>query len=117
MPAPRDEKSPVIVRDPEKCIVCGKCVRLCDEVQGVAAIGIVDRGLDTRVATLLERPLDCEFCGQCVNACPVAALVARPYVIGRSGLAARPRTTTTCSFCSCGCQITVETARRDACSG
>jgi predicted molibdopterin-dependent oxidoreductase YjgC len=107
--APRDEKSPVIVRDPEKCIICGKCVRICDEVQGVAAIGVVDRGLEARVATLLERPLDCEFCGQCVNACPVGALVARPYV---SDIPAwqRQATTTTCSFCSCGCQITAETA-------
>jgi predicted molibdopterin-dependent oxidoreductase YjgC len=106
--APRDEASPVIVRDPEKCIICGKCVRLCDEVQGVAAIGIINRGLEARVATLLERPLDCEFCGQCVNACPVGALVARPYV---SDVPAwlRDSATTTCSFCSCGCQVTVET--------
>jgi predicted molibdopterin-dependent oxidoreductase YjgC len=106
--APRDTESRVIVRDPEKCIICGKCVRICDEIQGVAAIGIVNRGLQARVATLLERPLDCEFCGQCVNACPVGALVARPYV---SDVPAwqREASTTTCSYCSCGCQITVET--------
>ena len=74
--AARDVKSRVIVRDPEKCIICGKCVRICDEIQGVAAIGIVDRGLRARVSTPRERPLDCEFCGQCVNACP--------YVPGRA---------------------------------
>jgi len=106
--APRDLKSRVIVRDPEKCIICGKCVRICDEIQGVAAIEIVNRGLEARVSTLLERPLDCEFCGQCVNACPVGALVARPYT---SDIPVWQRTasTTTCSYCSCGCQITVET--------
>jgi predicted molibdopterin-dependent oxidoreductase YjgC len=106
--APRDEASPVIVRDPEKCIICGKCVRLCDEVQGVAAIGVINRGLEARVATLLERPLDCEFCGQCVNACPVGALIARPYVSDVMTWL-RDSATTTCSFCSCGCQVTVET--------
>lgn len=103
-----DLSSPVIVRDPEKCIVCGRCVRLCDEVQGIAAIGLEGRGLDTHVGTFLERPLDCEFCGQCVNACPVAALSARPY---ESTIPAwlRAATTTTCSLCSCGCQVRVET--------
>jgi NADH-quinone oxidoreductase subunit G len=106
--APRDLQSPVIVRDPEKCILCGKCVRICDEIQGVAAIGITERGRDARVATLLERPLDCEFCGQCVNACPVGALVARPYT-SEVPVWQRSEATTTCSYCSCGCQITVET--------
>jgi predicted molibdopterin-dependent oxidoreductase YjgC len=106
--APRDVKSPVIVRDPEKCIICGRCVRICDEVQGVAAIGIINRGIQARVSTLLERPLDCEFCGQCVNACPVAALVARPY-LSDVPVWRRETAVTTCSYCSCGCQITVET--------
>ncbi len=108
---PRDEASPVILRDTEKCILCGKCVRLCDEVQGVAAIAIVHRGLRARVATLLDRPLDCEFCGQCVNACPVGALVAKPYV---SDVPAwlREAETTTCSFCSCGCQLVGESSDR-----
>ena len=106
--APRDLSSRVIVRDPEKCIICGKCVRICDEIQGVAAIGIVSRGLEARVATLLDRPLDCEFCGQCVNACPVGALVARPYT-SDIPVWQRAGATTTCSYCSCGCQITVET--------
>ncbi len=106
-PVPRDEASSVIVRDPEKCILCGRCVRLCEEVQGVAEIGLVSRGLDASVTTLLGRPLDCEFCGQCVNACPVGALIARPYA---SEVPAwlRERRTTTCSFCPCGCQIDVE---------
>ena len=67
-------------------------------------------------ATLLERPLDCEFCGQCVNACPVGALVARPYV-SDVPVWQRAAATTTCSFCSCGCQITVETRRRRAAAG
>jgi len=106
-PAPRDEASPVIIRDPGKCVVCGRCVRLCEEVQGVAALAFLGRGIDTHVSTFLDRPLDCEFCGQCVNACPVGALVARPYV---SSIPAwqRSRVSTTCSFCACGCEVSVE---------
>ncbi|RKZ14539.1 hypothetical protein DRQ53_11305 [bacterium] len=104
---PRDERSPMIVQDPEKCVLCGRCVRICDEVQGEAAIGIVDRGLATRVATPMDRPLDCEFCGQCVNACPVGALVARPY-LSDVPVWQREVVVTTCSYCSCGCQVTVE---------
>jgi predicted molibdopterin-dependent oxidoreductase YjgC len=105
---PRDERSPIIVRDPEKCVICGKCVRICDEIQGEAAIGLVNRGLEAHVSTFLDKPLDCEFCGQCVNACPVGALVARPFVTEAPAWL-RQRTTTTCSLCSCGCQVGVET--------
>jgi predicted molibdopterin-dependent oxidoreductase YjgC len=104
---PRDEVSPIISRDPEKCILCGRCVRLCDEVQGVAAIGVMHRGLQAKVGTLLDRPLDCEFCGQCVNACPVGALTARPH-LGRAPVHLRTAGTTTCGYCSCGCQLRCE---------
>ncbi|MGE5236534.1 MAG: molybdopterin-dependent oxidoreductase [Acidobacteriota bacterium] len=106
-PKPRDERSPLIVRDPEKCILCCRCVRLCDEVQGVAALGVVERGLSARIATSLDGPLDCEFCGQCVDACPAGALVARPFT-SEVPPWQRTVTLTTCSFCSCGCELTVE---------
>jgi len=103
----RDENSPMIVRDPEKCVLCGKCVRLCDEVQGVSEIGLVNRGLDAVVTTMLDRPLNCEFCGQCVNACPVGALIVKtdpaevpPWL--------RHHRRTVCSLCSCGCVLDVE---------
>lgn len=110
-PAERDSQSPVISRDPSKCVLCARCVRLCEEVQGEAALGFLGRGVGCRVAPFLEQPLDCEFCGQCVNACPVGALVARPYV-SRTPVWRRDRVVTTCSFCACGCEIAVETHGR-----
>jgi len=104
---PRDEGSPLIVRDPEKCVVCGKCVRICDEVQGVAEIGIVNRGLAAHVTTIHGAPLDCEFCGQCVEACPVGALIARPHD-ATVPVWMRTVTLTTCTLCSAGCRLRVE---------
>jgi len=106
-PPPQDDRSPVIVRDPGKCVLCGRCVRLCEEVQGVAAIGFEDRGLGLHVATFSDRELDCEFCGQCVNACPVAALTVRSDE-ARVPVWIRDSVATTCGFCSCGCELTVE---------
>jgi len=104
---PRDLASPIIVRDPEKCVLCTRCVRLCEEVQGVAEIAVVGRGLKTRVASADDGPLDCEFCGQCVNACPVGALFTRSYV-HETPVWQREAIATTCSYCSCGCELTVE---------
>jgi predicted molibdopterin-dependent oxidoreductase YjgC len=106
---PPDLNSPIIVRDPEKCVLCTRCVRLCDEVQGVGEISIVGRGMRAQVASADLQPLDCEFCGQCVNACPVGALFARPYV-HETPVWQRQATTTTCSYCSCGCELTVESS-------
>jgi NADH-quinone oxidoreductase subunit G/NADP-reducing hydrogenase subunit HndD len=72
-----DTSSPSIIRDPAKCILCGKCVRVCEETQGVACIDFVGRGSKARVATAFERGLNvssCVNCGQCIMVCPTGAL-------------------------------------------
>ncbi|MFO7693011.1 MAG: NADH-dependent [FeFe] hydrogenase, group A6 [Vicinamibacterales bacterium] len=76
-PARMDVASPSIVRDPAKCILCGKCVRVCEEVQGVGAIDFIGRGSRTRIGTAFDEGLNvssCVNCGQCVAVCPVGAL-------------------------------------------
>jgi iron only hydrogenase large subunit-like protein len=68
------------VRDPEKCILCGKCVRVCEDIQGVSAIDFVGRGSKTVIGTAFSRGLatsSCINCGQCVVVCPTGALVER----------------------------------------
>jgi NADH-quinone oxidoreductase subunit G/NADP-reducing hydrogenase subunit HndD len=72
-----DLANPAIVREPEKCILCGKCVRVCEEIQNVGAIDFSGRGAGTRVTPSMNRPLSstqCTFCGQCIMVCPTGAL-------------------------------------------
>lgn len=79
----RDYSGESIVRDPEKCIKCGKCVRICEEVQGVACIDFVGRGSQTSIATAFNEGLNvssCVNCGQCVAVCPVGALIGKSHI-------------------------------------
>ena len=106
-----EDNHPFIVRDPNKCILCGLCVRVCDEVMGIGALGLVNRGFDTVVKPSLEKPLaesGCISCGQCVSVCPTGALQERQSVIKEVPLATKV-TDTTCSYCSMGCSLHLET--------
>lgn len=79
-----DLSSPAISRDPNKCILCGRCVRLCSEIQGVNAINFAGRGFDTTVMTAYNSPINssvCINCGQCINVCPTAALSEKYYTV------------------------------------
>jgi len=105
-----EDDHPFIVRDPNKCILCGLCVRVCDEVMGVGALGLVHRGFDTVVKPTLEKSLcesGCESCGQCVSVCPTGALQER-LTIQKEVPLDTDITETTCSFCSVGCTLDLE---------
>ncbi len=76
-PFKMDASSPSIIRDPAKCILCGRCVRLCEEIQGVGAIDFIGRGSRTHVGTVFDQGLNvssCVNCGQCILVCPTGAL-------------------------------------------
>lgn len=80
---PIDDSSPSIVRDPNKCILCGACVRACTEFQGHSVLGFANRGSKTLVQPMNGRPLgqvDCVNCGQCVAVCPTGALTIKSDV-------------------------------------
>jgi NADH-quinone oxidoreductase subunit G len=80
---PMDETSPSIIRDPNKCILCGRCVRVCGDVQTDCAIGFVNRGSKTTIGTNMNAGLgkvQCVNCGQCIMVCPVGAIRERSFV-------------------------------------
>ena len=76
-PMKKDEGNPSIVRDPAKCILCGRCVRMCSDIQGVGVYGFAWRGINSRVSPAFDLPLDkasCTYCGQCAKVCPTGAI-------------------------------------------
>ena len=104
--SPPDDRSPLLQRDSDKCILCGRCVRICDEVQGVGELSFAKRGIKTIIDTDFHRPLQCEFCGQCMDTCPVGAITSDrfDYTIKAWELM---ETTTPCPYCACGCSLTI----------
>jgi formate dehydrogenase alpha subunit len=106
---PIDLSNPFITRDYNKCILCGRCVIACNEVQRWEAIDYMARGFSTKVGTAYDRGLQespCVFCGQCVEVCPVGALVEKVRVQkGREW--EFKKIDTICSYCGVGCNITL----------
>ena len=106
---PKDASNPYFTFDPNACIVCSRCVRACDEVQGTLALTIEGRGFGSRVAasqgqTFLDS--ECVSCGACVEACPTTALQEKSLIAAPPAVRA---TTTTCAYCGVGCSLVAET--------
>lgn len=106
--AEKDQSNPYFTFDPAKCIVCSRCVRACEEVQGTFALTIAGRGFDSRVAAGAEQPFmesDCVSCGACVQHCPTATLMENS-IIERG----QPEhsVVTTCAYCGVGCGFRAE---------
>ncbi len=104
--------NPFIERDMEKCVLCGKCVRVCSEVQGVGAIEIGYRGFDAKICPPFEKDLDCEFCGQCVSVCPTGALIGKQS-LGKGRQKNIRQVNTVCPYCGCGCNLTLHVSRNE----
>ena len=103
-----DEKqwSPVVFFDPARCILCFRCVRVCNEGMGVGALGVINRGVTSEISPNLHDHLNCDECGMCIDICPVGALTSgiyryktRPWEMEHVG--------TICTHCSNGCKTTL----------
>ncbi len=106
--AKKDESNPYFTFDPSKCIVCSRCVRACEEVQGTFALTIQGRGFDSTVSAGQDEAFmasDCVSCGACVDACPTATLAENSII--EQGI---PEHTvvTTCAYCGVGCAFRAE---------
>lgn len=110
----RDEQqwSPVVYFDRPRCILCYRCVRVCNEGMDVAALGIDNRGSSSTIVPNMGDHLDCEECGMCIDICPVGALTSgayryktRPWEMKHVG--------TTCTHCADGCKTTLGVRRSD----
>jgi len=99
-----EDLGPIVKKEANRCIVCMRCVRYCDEVMGENALTAHQRGVYTEISSFDRQPLACEQCGNCVEVCPVGALTALPY-----RFKARPwdlrQHITVCEWCPNGCSV------------
>lgn len=103
---PIDDSNPFYYYEADKCISCGRCVRVCNELQNTNAISMIERGSATRVSPPFEMPLgesECVSCGNCVSVCPVGALM--PKAKEKFRYWETQKVTTTCAYCGVGCQM------------
>lgn len=105
---PIDESHPYIIRDPAKCILCGRCIRICLEVQGIGALGYIYRGFKSQVVPSFNVPFGedelCISCGQCVSTCPVGALTEK-YPEGKTVPLEERVEEGFCTLCSVACAL------------
>ena len=103
----KDESNPYFTFDASKCIVCSRCVRACDEIQGTLALTVDDRGFASKISTGADSFFDseCVSCGACVQACPTATLMEKSVI--EHGVPDRS-VATTCGYCGVGCSFIAE---------
>ncbi|MCP5007303.1 MAG: molybdopterin-dependent oxidoreductase, partial [Planctomycetes bacterium] len=108
MNKPMRRDNPLLEFNENRCILCGRCVKMCKDVEGVGAIDFQNRGISTKIGTAFDKPLDCSFCGGCLSVCPTGSWQDRTFKFR-----ARPweleKTSSICSHCSVGCSIELNT--------
>lgn len=101
-----DYNNPLIERDMNRCVLCGKCARICDEIVSFGALTFIDRGIETKIGCEFESALNCEFCGSCVSVCPVGSLLARPFKF-KARFWSLTKQKSVCGYCGTGCNLTL----------
>jgi predicted molibdopterin-dependent oxidoreductase YjgC len=101
---PPNYHSSVIDREVGRCVLCGKCVRVCREQNAVGELAFTRRGEKSKVSTDFDQPLSCEFCGECVEICPVGALTTKQFKYRGRTWNLEP-TYSVCNYCGNGCRI------------
>jgi len=102
---PESLADPLIVRNPERCILCTRCVRMCDGVQGASALAIAGRGNHSVMEPFSGGKFECEYCGNCLTVCPVGAIMSKLHRYTFRTWQVTDEVKTVCSFCGVGCTI------------
>jgi len=106
---PIEDNNPYIIRNMNKCILCGRCVRTCEQVQDRAVIDLAYRGFNTKVAPAMDTDLAesaCVYCARCVSVCPVGALTYK-NMVGKGRAYEIKKEPVTCTFCDAGCTFDI----------
>ncbi|MHC4726196.1 MAG: molybdopterin-dependent oxidoreductase [Planctomycetota bacterium] len=101
-------KGPLVELNANRCVLCGKCVRVCAEHQGRGALGFIGRGFPTVVQPAFAEVLECDYCGQCIDVCPTGAILSKPFKFKARAWFLDEKDTI-CPFCGCGCTLTLGT--------
>lgn len=105
---PESLEDPIIVRSMERCIMCTRCVRMCEGVQGASAIDVIGRGGHSHIEPFSGGKYDCEYCGNCISVCPVGAIMSRLHRHSFRPWQMVNETETICPYCGVGCTLIVQ---------
>ncbi|MBI4654531.1 MAG: NADH-quinone oxidoreductase subunit NuoG [Nitrospirae bacterium] len=105
---PESHEDRIFTRNMERCVLCTRCVRMCNDVQGASAINIVGRGGRSRMEPFSPTSFNCEYCGNCLTVCPVGAILSRPHLHSLRPWQIDKEVETICPYCGVGCSFVVQ---------
>jgi NADH-quinone oxidoreductase chain G len=105
---PEAFEDPILVRNMERCIVCTRCVRMCNDVQGALALSVINRAGHSHIEPFSGGRFDCEYCGNCVSVCPVGSIMSRLHRHSYRPWQIDKEVNTVCPYCGVGCSFTVQ---------
>ena len=105
---PESFDDPIIVRNMERCVMCTRCVRMCDGVQGDSAIAVTNRGSHSFIEPFSGGRYNCEYCGNCLTVCPVGAIMSRLHRHSYRAWLVETEVNTVCSYCGVGCSMVIQ---------
>ena len=105
---PESHEDIIFTRNMERCVLCTRCVRMCESVQGVSALTITERGGRSKMEPFSPTSFNCEYCGNCLTVCPVGSILSRLYLHSYRPWQIDREAETVCPYCGVGCSLVVQ---------